>query len=124
MRNMSVAYTTEQIENESKTITRRNGWWFLKPGDIVMTCKKCMGFKKGEKIQKIKPIRIISTRKERLSDITQDDVVKEGFPDMSVDEFIDMYKKIGHYKYVNPDSIPVNRIEFCYVKEQGDERVY
>lgn len=35
MRNMSFALTTPQILNRSKTVTRRAGWSFLKPGDIV-----------------------------------------------------------------------------------------
>lgn len=35
MRNMSFALTTKQIINRTKTITRRFGWWFLRPGDKI-----------------------------------------------------------------------------------------
>ena len=41
--------TKEQILARTKTVTRRLGWWFLKPGDVVWACEKCMGLKKGEK---------------------------------------------------------------------------
>ena len=47
-RNMSFALTTKQIEDETKDVTRRNGWWFLKPGDQIWAVEKCMGLKKGE----------------------------------------------------------------------------
>ena len=67
MRNMSFSATTEQIRNGTKTVTRRLGWTFLKPGDVVMACVKCQGLKKGEKVEKIRPIRIVSVRKEPLS---------------------------------------------------------
>jgi len=50
MRNMSFFLTTDQIRNKTKTVTRRDGWLFLKPGDIVQACVKCQGLKKGEKI--------------------------------------------------------------------------
>lgn len=39
-RNMSFALTTDQVKDRVKTVTRRNGWWFLKPGDIVNAVKK------------------------------------------------------------------------------------
>lgn len=48
-RNMSFALTMKQINDRSKTITRRLGWWFLKVGDEVNAVNKVMGFKKGER---------------------------------------------------------------------------
>ena len=75
-RNMSFSLTTGQIRNRTKTVTRRNGWWFLKSGDIVNVVEKAMGSKKGEKIKRICQIRIISTWAEPLSAITGDDVEK------------------------------------------------
>lgn len=36
MRNMSFAFTKEQILNRTKTVTRRRGWAdMLKPGDLI-----------------------------------------------------------------------------------------
>ena len=43
MRNMSFFMTTKQFEDGSKDITRRFGWWNLKPGDRVKAVKKAMG---------------------------------------------------------------------------------
>lgn len=108
---MSFFLTTEQIRQGSKTVTRRNGWAFLKPGDIVNACVKCQGIPKGGKIEKIRQIRIISTRMERLDQINEEDVRKEGFPGFDTRGFIDMY--CTHNK-VKPED-HVNRIEFEYV---------
>ena len=111
MRNMSFSMTTPQILERSKTVTRRLGWWNLKEGQHVRAVKKAMGLKKGEKIQPLTEIEIVSVRSEPLNVITQDDVIKEGFPDFTPQDFIDMICK--HYK-VKPDVI-VNRIEFKYL---------
>ena len=70
-RNMSFAMTKPQFLNRTKTVTRRLGWGFLKPGDVVMGVEKAMGLKKGEKVRKLGLIRIVSIRSEPLSAITQ-----------------------------------------------------
>lgn len=110
-RNMSFAMTTEQIRSRTKTVTRRYGWRFLKPGDVVMAVEKAMGLKKGEKIVRLALLEIVSVREEPLCDITQDDVVKEGFPDWSPAQFIDML--VAHYRV--PRELMINRIEFRYL---------
>ena len=110
-RNMSFAITTDQIRAKTKTVTRRFGWWFLKPGDVVRGVEKSMGLKKGEKIKPLAMVRIVSTRAEPLNEITQDDVIREGFPDWTPSQFIKML--VDHYK-VDP-STTVNRIEFEYL---------
>ena len=111
-RNMSFAMTTPQLLDESKDITRRLGWWFLKEGDILNAVNKVMGFKKGEKPKRLKQIQIISTTKEPLNSITQADVIREGFPHFTPQQFVDML--VNHYK-VSLDVL-VNRIEFKYIK--------
>lgn len=113
-RNMSFQMTTDQVLNESKTVTRRFGWWFLKPGDILNACEKCMGLKKGEKINKLKTIRVVSTRPEPLSAITKQDCILEGFPEMDPADFVAMLTK--HYKC--PPDKEVNRIEFEYLTQE------
>lgn len=108
MRNMAFSMTTRQMYAQTKTVTRRLGWWFLKPGDIVMAVEKGMGLKKGEKVKKIYPIEIISVRSEILSNITLDDIAREGFPGMSVPQFVRMFAtshRCDMHKVVN-------RIEF------------
>lgn len=113
-RNMSFALTTEQFKKKTKTVTRRFGWSFLKPGDVVCGVEKAMGLKKGEKIKKLGLIKIISVHEECLCDITQADCVREGFPEMTPDQFIGFL--ISHDKTgdTNPMSV-VNRIEFEYL---------
>lgn len=108
---MSFSITTEQVRNKTKTVTRRLGWWFLKPGDIVNTVEKAMGLKKGEKIKRINQIRIISTKGETLWVIDPPDVIKEGFPGWTTNQFIDMF--CTHNKCTKWTI--VNRIEFEYL---------
>ena len=110
-RNMSFFLTTDQVRNGTKTVTRRKGWRFLKPGDILNACVKCQGLGKGGKIEKIRPIQIISTRWEPIEAITTEDVILEGFPDWFPNEFIDMYCKANKQK---PTDL-CNRIEFRYL---------
>jgi hypothetical protein len=111
MRNMSFALTTPQFKARTKTVTRRLGWGFLKPGDLVQGCVKCMGLKPGEKIQKLGVIRIKSVKPVRLDTIGQNDVNDEGFPEMTCGQFITMFCK--HMKVDNAKI--VNRIEFEYL---------
>ena len=110
-RNMSFAMTTRQFKNRSKSVTRRFGWWFLQPGDIVQGVEKSMGLKKGERIRTLGLIEIISTTPEPLNAITPDDVAREGFPGWTPRQFVDMLVK--HYN-TDPESI-VNRIEYRYL---------
>ena len=112
-RNMSFMLTTNQVRNKTKTVTRRLGWWFLNPGDILNACEQCQGLKKGEKIKKICQIRVISTRRECLADMVEGEQIKEGFPHMSSHEFIQMFKR----EMKCTGWTLVNRIEFEYVKE-------
>ena len=107
-RNMSYAMTTQQMRDGSKDVTRRFGWWFLKPGDYVWAVEKAMGLKKGEKVKRICLIQIVSTRPEPLNAIKQSDVVREGFPGWRPRRFVKML--VDHYK-ADPSKI-VNRIEF------------
>lgn len=112
MRNMSFMLTTSQMIARQKRVTRRLGWWFLNVGDVVMAVEKGMGLKRGEKVKKLYPIRVLSIRGEPLQDITQNECVLEGFPDMKPKDFVLMFMdthKCGPLEIVN-------RIEFEEVK--------
>ncbi len=111
---MSFSMTADRIRDRSKTVTRRIGWYFLRPGDILWACEKCQGLGKGGKIRHLKVIEVVSVKKERLADMTKADCVLEGFPDMGPMAFVLMLMK--HYD-CKPDKI-VNRIEFKYVDEK------
>jgi hypothetical protein len=116
MKNMSFMLTTEQVKNQTKTVTRRLGWWKLKTGDIIQPVEKGMGLKKGEKVVKIGcPIRVVSTRTEPLNHITTDDCRLEGFPTFSTLGFVTMF--CLHNKCLG--DVLANRIEFEYLNESG-----
>jgi hypothetical protein len=108
---MSFAMTTPQFKARMKTVTRRFGWWFLKPGDVLWGVVKAMGLKKGESIVRLGLIEIVSTRPEPLHDITLDECVLEGFPEMCPYDFIEMLCR--HYN-CQPEKV-VNRIEYAYL---------
>ncbi len=113
MRNMSFSLTEKQFLNESKDVTRRLGWKFLKRGDVLMGVRKAMGLKPGEKIVRLGTLYIVETRLEPLRDITAADVYREGFPGMTPDEFVAMF--CSHMK-ATPETI-VNRIQFMRPEE-------
>ena len=110
-RNMSFSLTTNQVRIQVKDVTRRLGWWFLKQDELVNAAVKAMGLRKGQKIERICLIRIVSTRPEPLNAITEQEVVREGFPGMGRQGFIEMFCR--HNKCAADTTI--NRIEFEYV---------
>jgi hypothetical protein len=112
MRRISFALTTTQVLEQTKTVTRRLGWATLKPGDRLQPIEKAMGLQKGSKQRLLNgPIEIISVRKEPIDAITQTDVIAEGFPEWSPQQFVDF---LCQKHSVKPDTI-VNRIEFKYI---------
>lgn len=119
MRNMSFALTTEQIKNESKTVTRQFGWLTLKVGDRLRPVLKCMGIRKGEKQERLlidgRCIEVVKVGEEPLSIMSQEDCIKEGFPDMTPQQFTDMI--IKHYGSKINKFSRMTRIEFKYIDE-------
>lgn len=82
---MSVSKTTDAVIERRKWVTRRSGWWedkhgrrLLKPGDTLTLCRKVMGRKPGEPLNRLAEVRIIDVRRERLDAITWWDVRLEG----------------------------------------------
>lgn len=78
-----------------------------------MGCKKCMGLKPGEKIEKLGEIRVVRVWQEQVQDIHErpGDVEREGFPGKGPDWFVEMLCREMHCTY---DTM-VTRIEFEYV---------
>lgn len=118
MRQMSFALTTQQILNRTKTVTRRVGWNFLKPGDLVQAVEKGMGLKKGEKARKLAVLRVVSVEGEWMSDFdsrtdAQEECAREGFPHLTPAAFTSFFRM----SHPDPglDDLRVNRIEFEYV---------
>jgi len=95
MRVISFSETTNQIRNRTKTVTRRAGWLHLKPGDKLRAVVKAMGLRKGEHVEDLCTIEVVSVRREPVCAITPEDVVREGFPDWTPAQFVDLYRRIN-----------------------------
>lgn len=112
MRRMSVALTAPQVRTRVKTVTRRFGWWKLKPGTLLALCEKTMGFRKGEKApEPIAVVEVVSTRREPVNAIDAEDVVREGFSGQTPAWFVSM---LCEHAGRRPEE-ECNRIEFRYV---------
>lgn len=119
-RNISFAYTTDQIRDRSKTVTRRQGWKFLKKGDVLNACVKCMGLKRGERVERLCQIRVVDVRQEILRRMIYEpsygrrEACREGFPELSGKTFVEMFcRHMGGSIYQE-----VTRIEFEYLEPQ------
>lgn len=116
MRQMSFSMTTGQVRRQEKTVTRRLGWDNLEGGDLVQAVEKGQGLKKGEYPVKMCVIRIKGKRPERLSrmiddpDYGREECIKEGFPNLTPQEFVAMFCKANNCEAWQP----INRIEFEY----------
>ncbi len=113
MRHISFALTTPQILNRSKTVTRRLGWRNLKPGTLLQAVEKGQGLKKGEKVKRLAIIRVERVRRQPLRAIDKVDCIREGFPELTAAEFVEMFCK---HNGCTPDA-EVTRLEFSYVGE-------
>lgn len=115
-RHMSFSMTTEAVRRGEKTVTRRLGWWDLKPGTVLWAVEKSQGLKKGEKVKKLALIRVVDVSRERLHWVVahwgSGEMVREGFPDLSPYEFVEKFMLANR---CGPGT-PVNRIEFEYVE--------
>lgn len=149
---MSFAKTLRQLEDGTKTVTRRDGWLKLRAGHVVTpvefssrngsrwfceTCKEVgpVGFRTNRRNtrrrleawqerhrdhlkafrlpKKLPLIRALSVRRERLGDITSQDVAREGLPLMNPKEFVEFYSKPGKPE---PERL-VTRIEFQRIEK-------
>lgn len=108
---MSVALTTDQVRRGEKTVTRRAGWQMLRPGDQLTLCPKVRGRRRGEPLERIVTVEVVSVRRERLDTITPADVTAEGFPDLTAAEFVEFF--CASHRGIGPDD-EVTRIEWTY----------
>jgi hypothetical protein len=109
--NISFHLTTPQFKARTKFVTRRLGWEKLVAGKILQAVEKGQGLKKGEKVKTLGNIIVLNVRREPLNAITKEDVILEGFPDMTTDEFIEFFCRANKCE---PDT-EVTRIEFGYL---------
>lgn len=122
---MSFRLTTEQIRNRTKTVTRRRGWGFLKPGDLIQAIEKGQGLKKGEKVNRLAVLRVVDVRHEPLNRMVTDldygieECKREGFEhDKRLrwpSEFVSFFCE--SHRPCEPHFL-VTRIEFKYVDDE------
>lgn len=126
---MSVAMTADAVVERRKHVTRRKGWWedkngrrLLHVGDTLTLCRKVQGRKPGEPIERLAEVEIVEIRREPLRAVsrysleTWPEVVAEGFPGMSGDEF--MQRFFIDAQGIQPDDL-ITRIEWRYVCGSG-----
>jgi hypothetical protein len=77
---MAVSHTRGAVDARTKTVTRRIGWRFLRPGDLLWLVNKSMGLAKGQKPQRLALVQVVDVRFEPLSKITDEDIAAEGVP--------------------------------------------
>lgn len=127
-RNMSVAFTEQQVRDRAKTVTRRRGWWedkngrrLLKPGDRLSLVRKAMGLKPGEEIVRIAEVEVVSVERESLLRIYQnepygiEEMKREGFPGLGPLDFINTY--FVEAQGMSPYAV-ITRIEWKYLDER------
>lgn len=126
---MSVAMTEQAVVERRKTVTRRKGWVFLKPGDRLTLCRKVQGRKPGEPLVRLAEVEVVSARREPLcavagryesdpdgyGDLLWPEVIAEGFPGMSPEEFMRRFFIDAQGIEVMDD---VTRIEWRYLDEE------
>ena len=111
---MSVALTEPQVVARAKTVTRRKGWLFLKPGDRLTLCRKVMG-RQGATLVRLAEVEVVSVDRWTLNAIWPADVKREGFPEWTVHEFIAFF-----CEHMGGDATQVvTRIEWRYLDRQG-----
>lgn len=121
---MSVAYTEQAVIERRKTVTRRKGWRFLKPGDRLTLCRKVQGRKPGEPLVRLAEVQVVSTCQQLLRAMSMDltygqhEVEREGFPGMDPDEFVQRF--FVEAQSMSPDDW-VTRIEWRYLDGGGSD---
>jgi hypothetical protein len=110
---MAVSLTEFQVRDRSKTVTRRVGWRMLRPGDQLTLCRKVMGRRPGEPLERIAAVTVVSVRREPLNAITAADVTAEGFPQMTPAEFVAFF--CTTHRGCAPGT-EITRIEWAYLE--------
>lgn len=115
VRLMSFAMTIEQMRNQTKTVTRRHTIRKLKAGDLILAVEKLRGVRREDR-KSIAVIQVVSVRREKLEAVTQDECRREGFPDKTPMEFIQLYIKGNSISPRLPlTEIECTRIEFKFL---------
>ena len=111
-RNMSFSMTEEAIRSRLKTVTRRMGWTFLVPGEELNAVRKCMGLKRGEKVERLDRIRVVTMWREPLNLVTPTESALEGLPHLTPAGLVErvLHRERVHARHAgNADRFRVHR---------------
>lgn len=117
MRQLSCSLTTPQVRAGDKTASRRLGWKRAQAGDLLMLVEKAQGIPKGEHVKAIRPVELISVRREPLDMMTTrldygaEEVIREGFPNLTPAQFVEMFCE---HMGCEP-STEITRLEWKYI---------
>jgi hypothetical protein len=120
---MSVSLTEQAVVDRSKTVTRRLGWRFLKPGDRLTLCRKVQGRRRVgghshghlEPLIRLAEVEVVSVDRRPLHHIDTADVTREGFPGWDPDRFIRFF---CDHMACQPDT-EVTRIGWRYLDDEA-----
>lgn len=126
---MSVFFTEDAVRNRTKTVTRRKGWTFLKPGVRLTLCRKVMGRKRGEPLERICEVEVVSVRRESLAVLADwygdaeyreqcAEIRREGFNPDVLGPAAFVHKYFVKAQGMEPDD-EVTRIEWRYLDDEG-----
>lgn len=132
---MSVSMTKQAVIDRTKSVTRRKGWAWLKPGARLTLVEKAMGLKKGETVVRLAEVEVVSVTREPLDRLligyaidgsapsfaatairwAEEEMAREGFPGMHPRDFINTY--FVDAQGMDP-SDEITRIEWRYLDNQ------
>lgn len=123
-RRMSVSMTLDAVRARTKIVTRRrvDTWRDLQPGDRLTLIEKGMGRPRGAKQVVVCEVEVVDVRVEPLYAITEDEVIAEGFPNMTPGEFCDFWMSGHGYNprtQTEAMAIECRRIEWRYLDDEG-----
>jgi hypothetical protein len=113
-RRMSFALTEADLVEGRKDVTRRLGWLDTREGETIIAVRKCMGLRKGERQVVLGTVVVRRVSRERLDTITAAEVRREGFAELTADEFIGFFCGTNRCE---PSTV-VTRIEFTFTRER------
>jgi hypothetical protein len=120
---MSVSLTEQAVVDHRKTVTRRLGWRFLRPGDRLTLCRKVMGRRRAdgtvEPLVRLAEVEVIDIRRESLDLVTAADVRREGFPIQTPSWFVRFF--CNTHSGCAP-ATTVTRIEWRYLDPEAVTR--
>lgn len=126
---MSVAFTEQAVVERRKTVTRRKGWMFLKPGDTLTLCRKVQGRRRAdgtvEPLLRLTEVEVLAVSREPLATVAAPgELTAEGFPELEADQ---PYEGACEFiaRYFSPQGLgswsdKVTRIEWRYLEETTD----